>query len=247
VPYDVYEDQDLHLSKDWLMGYQTLVLPTHPEYWTETMRTNLLEWLGTGGRLIYTGGNGLYERVVYDPAAQTVRFRREDGARDVYREAGLPESQILGIAYDSRTYGSFAPFQVTRDHPLYAGTGLAVGDTFGVSGYSGAASGWEADGRLGLDGDARPEEVIAEGLHASRSQMVFMERPNGGFVFSAGSLTFNGALDRDPRLSALLRNVFTRALAPNAQQLETVPPEATPDVVPPVEESGREGALVPAP
>ncbi|HEX6920735.1 MAG TPA: N,N-dimethylformamidase beta subunit family domain-containing protein, partial [Actinomycetes bacterium] len=219
IDFDAYEDQDLHLSADWLLGYRALVLTTHPEYWTETMRSNLIGWLATGGRLIYTGGNGIYERVSYDPDRKALTFRRSDGARDVYREAGLPESQILGVAYDSSTYGTLAPFKVTRDHPLFEGTGLSVGDTFGASGYNGPASGLEVDARLGLAGDASDEEVIAEGLHSRPSAMVFMERPNGGFVFSAGSLSFNGALSDDARMSRLLRNVFDRAVAPNPQQL----------------------------
>lgn len=243
IAFDLFEDQDLHLSGDWLLDYQTLVLPTHPEYWTETMRTNLIEWLGTGGRLIYTGGNGLFERIVFDPATAAATFRRaSDGTRDYYREAGLPESQILGVAYDPSSFGQFAAYRVAQNHPLLAGTGLATGDIFGTSGYNGPAAGWEADGRLGLDGDARPEEVIAHGMQSSPSSMVFMERPNGGFVFSAGSLTFNGALDRDARLSKLLRNVFDRALAPNAQQLDEAPSTARPERVAPVEMRGREDA-----
>lgn len=243
IAFDAYEDQDLHVSADWLLGYQALVLTTHPEYWTETMRTNLIGWLGTGGRLIYTGGNGLYERVTYDPARKALTFRRSDGSRDVYREAGLPESQILGIAYDPSTWGSNASFRVARDHALFEGTGLRVGDTFGATGYNGPASGWEVDARLGLAGDARPEEVIAEGLHTRRSSMVFMERPNGGFVFGAGSLTFNGALSRDARLSRILRNVFDRAVAPNPQQLAEAPETATPRPTTPVEVQGEESAI----
>jgi len=243
IAYDVYEDLDVHDSADWLLGYQALVLPTHPEYWTEPMRTNLVGWLGTGGRLVYTGGNGLYERVAYDRNRRSLVFRRSDGSRDVYRAAGLPESQILGVAYDPATLASFARFQVTRDHPLYEGTGLRVGDTFGATGYNGPVSGWEVDARLGLGGDARDDEVIAEGLHVRRSSMVFMERPNGGFVFSAGSLTFNGGLDYDARLSRLLRNVFDRALAPNPQQLADVPETATPRATTPAEVQGEESAI----
>jgi N,N-dimethylformamidase len=241
IEYDVYEDQDLHASSEWLLGYRALVLPTHPEYWTETMRANLIGWLGTGGRLMYLGGNGIYERVTYDPAAETVTFRVPDGTRDEFREAGLPESQILGVAYDASTWGTAAAYRVARDHPLFEGTGLSVGSTFGATGYNGPASGWEVDARLGLDGDAAAEEVIAEGMHSRRSAMVFMERPNGGFVFSASSLNFVGGLGSDERMAQLLRNVFDRAIAPNAQQLEAVPENATPKATKPVEERGREG------
>ena len=245
ISYDMYEDQDLHESADWLNGYQALVLTTHPEYWTETMRSNLIAWLGTGGRLLYLGGNGIYERVTYDSAAKTVTFRRADGARDEYRRIGLPESQIFGVAYDGNLWGSYAPFKVTRDHPLWAGTGLKVGDTFGSSGLNGPASGWEVDARLGLGGDATAAQTIAEGQHSRKSHMVFMERPNGGFVFSAGSLTFVLGLGSDSRMSQMLKNVFDRALAPNAKQLESPPADAVPETTTPAptEELKREGAV----
>lgn len=243
IGYDVYEDLDLHDTADWLLDYQALVLTSHPEYWTEAMRTNLIAWLGTGGRLIYTGGNGIYERVTYDPDRKALTFRRPDGTRDVYREAGLPESQILGVAYDPRTRTTYTPFTVTRDHPLYEGTGLTVGDTFGATGYNGPASGWEVDARLGLDGDAAPEEVIAEGMHEHPSSMVFMEHPNGGFVFSAGSISFNGALEADNGMTKLLRNVFDRALAPNPEQLATPPQTAVPRKTTPSKVEGDERAI----
>lgn len=246
IPFDMYEDQDLHISADWLNDYQALVLTTHPEYWTETMRSNLIAWLGTGGRLLYLGGNGIYERVTYDTAAKAITFRRADGSRDEYRRAGLPESQILGIAYDGNLWGSYAPFKVTRDHALWAGTGLRVGDTFGTTGLTGPASGWEVDGRLGLGGDATTAQTIAEGQHSRKSHMVFMERSNGGFVFSVGSLTFVLALAYDTRMARLLRNVFDRALAPNVQQLATPPEDATPEVTTPAppDDMKREGAVV---
>ncbi|MGR0220654.1 N,N-dimethylformamidase beta subunit family domain-containing protein [Agromyces sp. ZXT2-6] len=245
IAYDMFEDQDLHISSEWLDDYQVLVLPTHPEYWTETMRTNLIRWVEGGGRLLYLGGNGIYERVTYDAAANAVTFRAADGSRDEYRRAGLPESQIFGIAYDPTVWGSYAPFKVSRDHALFAGTGLRVGDTFGASGYNGPASGWEVDGRLGLGGDAAADQVLAEGLHSRPSSMVFMERPNGGFVFSAGSLTFVGGLDADSRMSALLKNVFDRAMQVNVQQLEEAPEEVVPKTVEPAPPGklGREGAL----
>ncbi|MGR2753387.1 N,N-dimethylformamidase beta subunit family domain-containing protein [Agromyces arachidis] len=244
IAYDLYEDQDLHVSGDWLDAYQVLVLPTHPEYWTEAMRTKLIQWIEGGGRLLYLGGNGIYERVTYDAAANAVTFRAADGARDEYRRAGLPESQIFGVAYDPSLWGSYAAFKVTQDHPLFAGTGLRAGDTFGAGGYNGPASGWEVDGRLGLGGDAATSEVLAEGQHSKPSSMVFMERPNGGFVFSAGSLTFVGGLDSDSRMSALLENVFDRALVANAQQLEEAPDEIVPKKVKPAprDKMGREGA-----
>jgi hypothetical protein len=41
--------------------------------------------------------------------------------------------------------------------------------------------------------------------------MTYYDHPGGGFVFSAGSLTFGGSLVVDPVLSGLVGNVLQRA------------------------------------
>ena len=95
------------------------------------------------------------------------------------------------------------------DHPFLAGTGLDVGDQFGATGYNYAASGWEMDQSSGTNPDVT---VIARGLQeGGGAHLSVFEKPNGGWVFAAGSLSFNGALG-DPGLSAILRNVFAAAV-----------------------------------
>jgi hypothetical protein len=41
--------------------------------------------------------------------------------------------------------------------------------------------------------------------------MTYYDHPGGGFVFSAGSLTFGGSLVVDAALSTLVHNVIHRA------------------------------------
>ncbi|MBF9130247.1 hypothetical protein I0C86_14970 [Plantactinospora sp. S1510] len=114
-----------------------------------------------------------------------------------------------------RSTGAFAPYTVVNKHPLLAGTGLSVGDQFGQSGYNGGASGWEVDSLLGLEGEATTSQVLARGTNpGGGASMVFLEKPNGGFVFSASSIAFNGALATDAVASTILRNVFTLARKP---------------------------------
>jgi hypothetical protein len=105
---------------------------------------------------------------------------------------------------------------------MLAGTGLKVGDTFGHIGHNGAASGWETDRITGnVKDQAQPNQVIAVGTNTDRhhrhnvgAAMIMAPRPNGGFVFSASSISFNGALASDPAISTILHNVFTAALNP---------------------------------
>ncbi|MEV4466453.1 N,N-dimethylformamidase beta subunit family domain-containing protein [Micromonospora echinofusca] len=230
LAFDVYEDADLHGSNGWLTRYRVLVLGSHPEYWSDTMRQRLVNFQAGGGRVIYPGGNGMYERVQVDSARTVVTYRRSDGRRDIYTELGLPASQLLGTNYTDA--GTYAPYQVLREHPLLAGTGLVAGSRFGRTGYNGAASGWETDGLRGLAGEASPAQVIARGENpgGGGATMVFLERPGGALVFSASSVSFVGALADDPAMSTLLRNVFDRMLAsaPAVRATEVPMPRTSP-------------------
>lgn len=213
--YDCYTDTDLH-GGGWLTDYQAVVLGTHPEYFSFTMRANLAGYLDAGGCVIATGANQIYERAEFTDDLGALVFRAADGSRDLYLDHyGLPASQLLGANYEPQGWMTFAPYRVHNDHPVLQGTGLTIGATFGAAGRNGPASGWEFDTLQGFDGEARAEEVIAQGENPTShggAVMLLRENPGGGFVFSASSLSFNGALPSDPAMSRLLRNVFDLAL-----------------------------------
>lgn len=207
IRYDCYIDGDLDADGTWLSRYKALVLGSHPEYWSETMRQRVVDYLAAGGRLIYTGGNGMYERMSYADDT-TATHRDETGGRDEYHGDGMSESQILGVALTG-AYMDFHPYQVIADHPLLAGTGLRPGDRFGRVAYNGAASGWEVDA---LNPDLSGVQHIARGDNpGGGADMVFWPKPNGGWVFSASSMSFNGALPHDPAIRQILRNAFSLA------------------------------------
>lgn len=222
IGYDLYTDPDLDADPGVLRKYRVVVMGSHAEYWTDAARQGLVDFQNNGGRLINTGGNAIYERVHYNTSRDVIRFRLAHGARDYFLHAGKPQSQLLGVDYDGSDILTFAPYQVSHDHPMLAGTGLKVGDTFGHVGHNGAASGWETDRITGNEKDqAQPHQVIAVGTntdphhrHNVGAAMIMAPRPNGGFVFSASSISFNGALASDPAISTILRNVFTAALNP---------------------------------
>ncbi|MFD9705627.1 N,N-dimethylformamidase beta subunit family domain-containing protein [Lentzea sp. NPDC059081] len=212
IAYDCYQDLDLH-DPSWLAQYKALVLATHPEYWTPEMRDAVETYLANGGRVIYTGGNSMYERVDYDASGGFVLHRHAQGHRWLWRDQGRPESQVLGVAYDSYSYMDMHPYEVDADHPFLEGTGLRVGDRFGETGYNFAASGWEVDTRAGAGPEAPGVVRFAHGVQHRGAEMCVLPKPNGGWVFSAGSLCFNGALAHDPRMSRILRNVVQTAQA----------------------------------
>ena len=67
IAFDCYYDGDLHGCGDWLKRYSALVLTSNHEYWSDPMRSNLVNYLSSvkqiPDRLICTGGNSIFERV----------------------------------------------------------------------------------------------------------------------------------------------------------------------------------------
>jgi hypothetical protein len=168
------------------------------------------------------------------------RLGVEGGPRELalFRTQGKPELALLGVATERCGVGG-SPFLVrAADHDLFAGTGVADGDVVGDSGLNtgagnGKASGWEVDTTRGPGATGIPAPgclldpapvtpsvlpdglvVLAEGAPdgvGPGAEMTYYDHPGGGFVFSAGSLTFGGSLVVDPVLSALVSNVLNRA------------------------------------
>ncbi|GAA5084520.1 hypothetical protein HNP84_005402 [Thermocatellispora tengchongensis] len=209
IAYDCYTDQDLHADPGWLGQYRALVLGSHPEYWSQRMRQTVVSYLDGGGRVVYTGGNGLYERMDYTSDGTAALHRTANGDRDVFGAIGLSEAQILGVELGP-AYMDFHPYRVVSAHPLLEGTGLRPGDTFGGRAFNGAASGWEVDiiPRSGTPG----AQIIAQGDNpAGGAAMLYLPKANGGWVFSAGSISFNGALPYDAAIGRIMRNVLARA------------------------------------
>jgi len=210
VGYDCVSDAEVHVEGlELLRPYRGVVLSTHPEYLSDSMRAAFVDYTLGGGRLVYTGGNGLYERVVPSADGTALTFRRADGARDIPSEDGRPESDVLGVDFAPDGFLTFAGYRVTdADHPFLAGTGVSNGAVFGTYSTNIAASGWETD-RVPDGGMA---VVFAEGTQPFGAQMCRFDHPGGGWTFAAASLCFNGALQNDEVCAAILRNALAAAV-----------------------------------
>ncbi len=212
IAYDVYTDLDLDApgTTPWTASYKAVVLMSHPEYFTGAMRQNLVNFASAGGRIVYTGGNGVYEEIQYTTDRSAIVFRDANGDRRLFEDINEPSSAILGVDYFAASYMDFAPYEVLTNHAFLNGTGLGVGSTFGATAYNGAASGWEVDESPGgIPGSV----VIATGQNpAGGADMTYTAGPAGGWVFAAGSLSFNGAIGNDSAIQQILRNVFTAAV-----------------------------------
>ena len=239
---DVYSDLDFHRGIPGLALYHGLILSTHPEYWSREMFDRLESYLDHGGSLLYIGGNGLYERVEFSPDAHTLTMFPEyfDGTREARRRSYYrnlnpprPERAVLGVAYRSDGYETWAPMQVLQaGHRFFQGTGVSNGQSIGASGLNGGgASGYEMDTSIpglapdgvivsasGSDDRGSPPanlELLARGTNAGGygADMTYYAHPGGGGVFSGGALSFGGSLVIDPVLQQVVRNVLDEFLA----------------------------------
>ncbi|MCZ6658173.1 MAG: N,N-dimethylformamidase [Gammaproteobacteria bacterium] len=135
-PFDVVTDEDLHREGvDLLRDYRVVITGTHPEYYSTSMLDGLGDWLDSGGRLMYMGGNGFYWRIAYDPdnpAIIEVR-RAEDGTRawisdpgeyyhsftgeygGLWRRLGRPPNQLVGVGFAAQGFDGGTHYRVRPD------------------------------------------------------------------------------------------------------------------------------------
>jgi len=79
----------------------------------------------------------------------------------------------------------------------------------------GGASGWEVDFR---DEHSPPNvELLASG--ENDAEMIYYDHPDGGFVFSVGSMSFCGSLVVDERVQQIVRNALDRAIEVQGAEL----------------------------
>jgi len=168
--YDVITDHDLH--RDGLAAlepYKVVLTGTHPEYYSERMLDATEQWVASGGRLMYMGGNGYYWVVSFpadQPWCMEVR-KGEGGTRawqarpgeyyhstsgergGLWRYRGRSPQKATGVGFASEGFDRSSHYRRMPDshHPSASWIFEGVeGETFGHSGLGlGAAAGLEID------------------------------------------------------------------------------------------------------
>jgi len=227
IAYDLYSDVQLHFGEVPLDQYQAVILPPHPEYYSQQMYFALKSWVHEqGGKLVYLGGNGLNCDVEFLDRSTCI-YRNEDNRLLADPKNGLEsrfhmrcesEARLLGVVYDDRAIMTAAPYRVTHDdHWVFAGTGLRTGSIFGTASQHervpGGASGHETDkispssppGTLQLAKGMNPDDGGAD--------MTIYSTSSGGSVFSVGSICWIASLLVDEHVSQITRNVVARFAA----------------------------------
>ena len=228
-PYrvDLYTDIDFEAGIADPAHYCGVILTTHPEYWSRNMMNNLSGLLDQGLDLIYLGGNGLFRTVQYQETLITertfIRLERfsfttsSDGS-----EYDAMQLSLLGV--QSNAAGGPQPpvgFNLSAwdlakgSHPFLNGLAHRVpGAPLGtVSGQNGLGCGWEVDtvvsGTQAVLLAECPGSVAKFGAGSDlQTGIITFDTGKGGFVFSACSISFGGALAVDDQLKIVVRNVL---------------------------------------
>jgi len=203
---DFLTDVDLeHVASGDLLAhvYDLIVFPGHEEYTTAHEYNVVRRFRNLGGNLMFLSANNFFWKVVFQ--GQVMRRVGE------WRNLGRPEASIVGVQYVASNYGVHQGAYIanTASAPwVFAGTGLANGQSFGRYGYE-----------IDIRSPATPPGTI---LLASipdlmgpgrTAEMTYYETAAGAKVFAAGALNF-GASVGDPVVARILDNLWARLSRP---------------------------------
>ncbi len=169
--YDLITDHDVHAEgAAALSPYKTVLNVTHPEYYSEQMLDATEQYLTTGGRMMYLGGNGYYwvtSTVADDPACIEVRkldvgsrawqaepgegYLASTGERSgLWRSRGRAPQKLVGLGFTAEGMDRSEPFERMPDsfHKRVAWIFEGIGDEELIGDFGlalGGAAGVELD------------------------------------------------------------------------------------------------------
>lgn len=203
---DFLTDLDLeHVPNGDLLAhvYDLIVFPGHEEYTTAHEYNVVRRFRNLGGNLMFLSANNFFWKVVFK--GQVMRRVGE------WRNLGRPEASVVGVQYVANNYGIHQGAYIvnTTGAPwVFAGTGLANGQSFGRYGYEiDIRSPASPPGTILL---ASIPDLMGPGRTA---EMTYYETAAGAKVFAAGALNF-GASVGDPVVARILDNLWARLSRP---------------------------------
>ena len=169
--YDVITDEDLHREGAGLLGgYKVVLTGSHPEYYSSAMLDGIENYLTSGGRLMYLGGNGFYWITSYHPSKpHLVEVRKAEGGSrawqaqpgeyyhsttgergGVWRNRARAPQKLVGVGFAAQGFDRSSYFRRMPDSMdprasfIFAGVGEdELLGNFGLVG--GGAAGHELD------------------------------------------------------------------------------------------------------
>jgi hypothetical protein len=237
-------DVDLHREgTDLLAPHRLLISVGHDEYYSDAMRAAVEAYVDDGGNVAWFSGNTCWWRVVFENHPE----HGETFTRlHFWHEIDHAENRMVGVSFrnggerDRDDFPIPVGYRVQHaDHWVYAGTGLADGDTIGA-GADEYLLGYECDGavfdRTDLDAGRAVEPTGEDGTPKDFTILAVGDcRPSGwgfgnaaatmgvfgrgrGTVFTGSTTDWSRVLTNGTPASAVLdritRNVLDRLGAP---------------------------------
>jgi subtilase family serine protease len=260
--YDVTysTDVDTHANGARLTNYKGFFSGGHDEYWSKEMVDAAQNARDTGTNLAFFGSNAVYWQVRFEPDDQgnpnrTLVCYKNSSIdpisnpalkTDLFRSVSVnrPEQHLMGaqyISYNSMwklaTYTSL--IVKNSNHWVYQGSGLAEGQ--GIPGLVGYEID-RVDPAVPLPANSE-HTVLAHspflsiyGENLNQDTVIYKAPGNGGWVFTAGTMSWSWGLEHDmsysylgdrrsPALQTITKNILNRFKGVNA------PPQGLPVIV----------------
>jgi hypothetical protein len=194
------------------IGFKTIVLAQHCEYFSSKMYSSLIDLTKTRN-LVSMGGNQIYWKIKWNSTFDTLECRKDwsffknslqPGMH--WRNKWFGEAALLGVGYTHSGIGTYSSFSIAnKEHWLYKNSDTSV-NKFGASGY---------DGR-GLSGDETDEimpyspentETIALGNNEGNGggHMVLIDRGDYA-TYSCGAISCAAGIGVDNTFTTIIIN-----------------------------------------
>ena len=206
---DYLTDEDLDQTatgEELAQRYDLIIFSGHEEYVTTHMYDLTQRYRDLGGNLVFLSADNFFWRVD--------RSRRQLWRIKLWRNAGRPEAQLIGVQYRANDRGGHVgPYIVTNAAAgqwLFNGLGLSDGLPLGSARY-----GIEFDM---TSGDSPPGTTVLAtvtpglGDGTILGQMSYYETAAGAKVFAAGTLGFGGS--DNPVATVLFQNLWQHMVQP---------------------------------
>jgi N,N-dimethylformamidase len=190
----------LHEEESKLLApYRCIMTGSHPEYHSVRMLDAIEHWLGTGGRLIYMGGNGFYWKVAtHDAHPGVIEVRRgEAGTRcfempagerhnqfdgefgGLWRSNGRAPQQLVGVGFVAEGFDSCHWYERTLEsldsRAAFIFVGVDERERIGDFGILGGAAGLELDAANAALGTPAHALVLARSTGHSNVYLLTVE------------------------------------------------------------------------
>ncbi len=216
---------DTHQTSTLMNNHRVFLSVYHDEYWSQSMRNNLVSWISGGKSMGMLSANNIYWRVRFEPNgagdSDRVMTCYKNAATDpntsqptiLFSEVGQNEAQIEGLEFAG--FGDVnAPWVVTNSgHWIYAGTGVANGSQ--IAGLVGTE--WDRASSLAPSDTQLIASSPTVGVYGASTAAAAVREPVAGQVlFTAGTIRFPmyfggyNSPGEDIRVGQMMRNFLAR-------------------------------------